>query len=650
MNIQTNRRLVCISLALLTWQPGMAANEDAKSAEKAEVESIVVTASRLDQSADDLTQTIEVITRDDIERLWAASAAEVLRQVPGTNVIQQGGRGGVSSILLRGGEPNFTVVLVDGVQVNDPTNTRGGSYDIGSLEQAQIGRVEMIFGPMSPVYGSDALSGVVNFLTRGAESGSDVSVETGTQGYGSASAFYGGTLAGIDTGVGVFGTNDEGDVEGADYEARGVNGKFSSEFGGAGSANLSLGYQQTETEGFPEDSGGPELAVIREVDEREFDETRVGFDVSYLFADRWQTKLFANYYNRDEEYSSPGIAPGELQGFPPNSAATDFDRKQVIATLGSDFGSYVSALIGAEWQNENGKSDGVIEFPNPPPDPPFGPCPDPCPVPTNFELDRDTIGAFLEANAEVGRFVVQGSLRWDDPDNIDSVWTGSLGVLYRFADDLTELRANWGQGFKAPSFFALAHPIVGNPDLKSETGESVDLGIRRNFAGNNGAVEFAVFYNDYEDLIDFDSETFKNVNRDNVVTKGAEAAVVLEPLETLYLKFHLTYLDTEVKGSDAILRGRPEWRGGAVVDWEFVPRWRWVTSVLALDEFYESSVPTGGVWLDGYVRVDSTLSWQATEKLRIGLAVDNLFDEDYEEAVGFPAAGTRGRLGAKYSF
>jgi vitamin B12 transporter len=116
------------------------------------------------------------------------------------------------------------------------------------------------------------------------------------------------------------------------------------------------------------------------------------------------------------------------------------------------------------------------------------------------------------------------------------------------------------------------------------------------------------------------------------------------------LRAHLTYLDTEIVGSDDPLRGRPEWRGGLVADWEFVQNWRWVTSILSLDDFYESSVPTGDVLLDGYTRLDTSVTWQATEALSLGLAVDNLLDKDYQEAVGFPAAGIRGRLGAKYKF
>lgn len=597
---------------------------------------VVVTASRLKQPAENLSQSIEIITRDDIERLWAASAAEVLRQIPGTNVIQQGGRGGVSSFLLRGGEPNFTVVLIDGVQVNDPTNTRGGSYDLGNLEQVQIERLETILGAMSPIYGSDALSGVVNFITRGSDSGSDISLEVGTDGYGSVSGFYGGSLANIDVGIGAHVTNDDGAVAGASYQGRGLNGRFSAEFTGAGTAALSLGYQETEGTSFPEDSGGPRLAVIRELDSRDVQEARAGLDVGYVVPGRWETDFSASIYSRKEDYASRGIAPGVLNGVPPNSADTDFDRMQLRASVAIDFPGNVSGLAGLQWQDEKGKSTGVIDFG--------------FPASTNFELDRDTVSVFAEARVEAGSFVLQGGIRWDDPDAISSAVTGRLGLLHRFSDGRTELRANWGEGFKAPSFFALAHPIVGNPDLRSETGDSLDLGIKRRFRGANGSFEFVVFRNEYQDLIDFDPDLFINVNRDTVVTSGAEVAVEYALHDRMNIRAHLTYLDTAVTENQTILRGRPKWRGGAVIDWEFIPKWRWVTSALALDEFHESSVLTGGVWLDGYFRVDTALTWQATEALSLGLAVDNLFDREYEEAVGFPAAGIRGRIGARYRF
>lgn len=599
-------------------------------------ETLVVTASRLAQPPAQLSQSVDIITRDDIEHMQAAGTAEVLRQISGVNVIQQGGRGGITSILLRGGEPNFTVVLIDGIQVNDPTNTRGGAYDIGHLEQAQVGRVETIFGALSPVYGSDALSGVINFISREAASGSDIGIAAGTDGYGSVNGFYGGTLANVDVGLGAYVTEDNGDVEGADFEAGGVNGRMATTFGDSGTAGLSFGYQELETTGFPEDSGGPLLAVIRDLDTRDIDEARAGVDLGYTFAERWQTALRAGFYRRDEVYRSPGIAPGVLGGVPPNDADTDFDRSQVSATLATTWPGGLSGLIGAEWKNESGHSAGTIDFG--------------FPVPTNFDLDRDTVSAFAEARWSLGPVTAQGGIRWDDPDGIRSVVTGRLGLVFRLSDGLTELRANWGEGFKAPSFFALAHPIVGNPDLRSETGDSIDIGIRRRFRGDNGAVEILAFRNEYDDLVDFDADLFINVNRDTVETRGAEAAVEYAPTDQLQIRAHVTYLNTDIKGSAAELRGRPRWRGGLTVDWSPLPNWRWVMRVHALDEFYQSSVATGVRRLAGYGRVDTALTWQATEALSVAIAVDNLFDNTHQEAVGFPAAGTRARLGAKYRF
>ncbi len=601
-----------------------------------QTDNVVVTASRLAQPSAELSQSVNIIARDEIEHLHAASAAEVLRQIPGTNVIQQGGRGGITSILLRGGEPNFTLVLIDGIQVNDPTNSRGGAYDLGSLEQAQVGQVETIFGAMSPVYGSDALSGVINFISRDAASGSDIRIAAGTDGYGSVNGFYGGTLANIDIGLGAYVTDDNGDVAGADYEAGGVNGKLATTFGGSGTAGLSFGYQELDTTGFPEDSGGPLLAVLRDLDTRDITEARAGADLGYDFAERWKTAIRASIYTRDEAYSSPGIATGTFDGVPPNAADTDFDRQQVSATLATELPGGMSGLIGAEWKNENGRSAGTIDFG--------------FPVPTNFDLDRDTVSAFAEAHWTLGPVTAQGGIRWDDPDAIRSVVTGRLGVLYRLPDGLTELRANWGEGFKAPSFFALAHPIVGNPELRSETGDSIDIGIRRRFRGGDGAFEILAFRNEYDDLVDFDPDLFINVNRDTVETRGAEAAVEYAPLDQLHIRAHVTYLDTDIKGSDAVLRGRPKWRGGIVIDWSPIQDWRWVTHAYALDEFYESSVATGSRRLAGYARVDTALTWQTTEAFSVGFAVDNLFDNAYQEAVGFPAAGFRGRIGAKYRF
>jgi outer membrane receptor protein involved in Fe transport len=186
--------------------------------------------------------------------------------------------------------------------------------------------------------------------------------------------------------------------------------------------------------------------------------------------------------------------------------------------------------------------------------------------------------------------------------------------------------------------------------LQSETATSFDIGYRHRLTRIPGKFELALYRNDYKNLIDFDPILFTSVNRTAVVTQGFEAAISLELFDTLSIKGHATYTDSEIKDSTARLRGRPNWRIGATIEWTINPDWRLVGSILTLDEFWEVSIPTGGLFLDGYNRLDLALRYNATEKLKLGLAIDNLLDESYQEAVGFPGQGVRGRINARYEF
>ena len=128
---------------------------------------IVVTGSRVATDAGrDRAPTSPCSTREDFDVEKPAKLADVLRRVAGVHVDQVGGRGGTGSLYVRGADPNYTLVLVDGVRVNDPTNARGGSFDLSALDIADVERVEIARGPYSAVYGGDALAGVINIVTR----------------------------------------------------------------------------------------------------------------------------------------------------------------------------------------------------------------------------------------------------------------------------------------------------------------------------------------------------------------------------------------------------------------------------------------------------------------------------------------------------
>jgi vitamin B12 transporter len=127
---------------------------------------MVVTAAAFPAQEGEISADITIITREEIERQQAVTVSEILTQVPGLHVDESGARGGLSSVYIRGGDPNFTAIMIDGVPINDPTNARGGSVDLSTLTPENIERIEIVRGPASSLYGSDPMAGVINIVTR----------------------------------------------------------------------------------------------------------------------------------------------------------------------------------------------------------------------------------------------------------------------------------------------------------------------------------------------------------------------------------------------------------------------------------------------------------------------------------------------------
>ena len=618
---------VALLLAVLLPGPAAAAPEE-----------LVVTGTRLAAPEEVLPGTGTVIPREEIEARNDPVVTDLLRDLPGIHV-NQPGAGGVSQVFIRGSEPNFTVFMVDGIKVNDPNNTRGGSFDLGSLNLADIERVEIVRGPQSSIYGSDGLAGVINFISRrgGASPGATVEVE------GGGSDFLRATLR-VDGPVGDRADyslqatrRDDGEaVSGSTYEADTVSGRLHLAPAAGLEANLYARYAGTDGTTFPEQSGGPELAVLRDLQRAEADDVTAGGDLAWDAGHGLTLHALASLYDRNDEYVSPGIAP--LDQVPPNGAKNDLERQNAAlrAAYASD---RLTGTVGIDYQREAGTSDGYVEF---------------APgvvVPNSFDLDRDIVGLFAEGRALLAApWILQASIRRDDPDGADDETTGKVGSVYTLPNGSTRLRANWGTGFKLPSFFALGSPLVGEPALRPEESRSLDVGVVQSLAG--GAAELAVtwFDNEYTDLIDFDPDTFRNVNRDKVTTDGIEVAGSWVVSDAVSLRAHATWVDIEVKDSDRELLQRPDWRGGAALRWTPAGDWLVDLDWLYTGDVLDSSIPTGIVTLDAWHRVDLNVAWRATPRLRLALAIDNLLDGEYEEAVGFPAAGIRPRLAVRYRF
>lgn len=606
------------------------------------LDNIIVTGTRISNVPSEIPNTTTVIELIDIEARNDISVADLLREVAGIHVTQPSGQGGVARVFVRGGDLEMTMVLLDGIRVNDPNDSRGSAFDFSTINMSDVERIEIVRGPQSAVYGSNALAGVINIISKGeaAELGASVAAEIGTEDYYRAAVELSGPV-GADGGFSLrIATVDDGEpVTGTTFASDSLSGRLS--LGGDPRWDLKLfgAYSDSAGTAFPTDSGGAELAVLREVDNRSAEDLRLGAHGSIAVGERWRLNAFANWYDHDSSFASPGVAPGVRNAVPPNGADSNLERIDVAAHAVVTIGHAVKATLGIDYYDEEGVSDGFVEFA-----PGFA-------VPAGFEFDRSVVGGFAELHYKSGVGpTLLASVRRDDPNEERGETTSRIGLLYDFENGRTSLRANWGEGFSLPGFFALASPLVGNPALRPETSESYDLGVTHRSADRRFAATLTLFHNEFTDLIDFDSITFGMVNRDRLETDGVEAQFEYAPSDSVNLSMQATYTDAELQGTSALVLQRPDWRGSVHLRWIAGDKWSLDASWLNVGETFDSSIPTGDAVLRGYDRVDVTATYKPTGDLQLLLSLDNLLDEDYQEAIGFPAPGTRARLGLRYRF
>jgi outer membrane cobalamin receptor len=607
---------------------------------------IIVTGSRVATRPDEVAANVTVLSREDFDVEKPAKLSDLLRRVAGVHVDQVGGRGGTGSLYMRGADPNYTLVLVDGVRVNDPTNARGGSFDFSTFDVADVERVEVARGPYSAVYGGDALAGVVNIVTRRAP-------RTRMQGHLDAmGGAYDTREIVLNAGgpmssgrgnwnLGASDANEGEVVRGNHFDSQRVSGSIDTELGAGTTLYVNGRYAESSREGFPDDSGGYEFAALRDPEKREADEAVFGAGVSTRIGEATFT-LAGGYFDRDDHIDSPGVAPGirDPFGVPPSVVDTNLTRYSLTLSGTQKISDLLSVAYGVDWLREEGTSDGLLDFGGG------------FVLPTSFALTRTSWAPFTEVRFDSGMGLsAQAGVRFDKPDDMDSVTSPRVRVAYEFADSGLTLAGAWGKAFKLPSLYALGHPLVGNPDLAPERGESHEIEISQQLLGGKASWSATWFEGEFRNAIDFDpGPPPRLVNRNLVNTDGFELAGRLAMNEQWQLDASVTHARSRIASTDAELRNRPEWRGGIAAHWSPFAALKLSAAATYVGTALDSSIPTGDVRLDAYTRVDVSASWQVSERLETYLAVDNLTDQQYEEFVGFESRGIAPRAGVRLSF
>jgi outer membrane cobalamin receptor len=559
---------------------------------------------------------------------------DLLRSMPGVSVTQQGGPAGFAFVSLRGGDPNFTVVMIDGVKVDDPTNSMGGGFDFVGLDPLLIERIDVYFGSYSAVHGSGALGGAISITTRapGAARQATLDLEAGTDEERAGAVHLKGDLSSSVQGSLALVAREGNDaVEGDSLERRQLSLSLRNAPGSSSSVGWAVNLFASDGEAgyFPIASGGPRLAVLRDVERKDFEQLNGGASLELVPTTHWHSRLMAGVSRYEAQIASPAVAPGVLAGVPPIDTDSEFERASVLFSNTLSIPRWPLLGFGGELSREEGRIDSVIDFG--------------FPIPADFDQTRETWALFGEVALALGR---QGKLvatvRHDDVEEISS--TNARIALSVGDPTARSASLMYTQGFKLPSLFALGHPLTGNPDLDPESSDNYELTLRQAFANRRANVALTFFYNEFKDLIDFDPLSFSHVNRASARAQGAELSVTAQLGRCAALSASVGHLDTKVDDGTH-LEGRPEWKGG--VSASCAPADGWLVSLDGTinGQFYDVAVPTGERLLDGYTRLDVSIRRSLSSKADVKLLLANILDEDYEEAIGFPDEGRQVRLG-----
>jgi vitamin B12 transporter len=591
---------------------------------------IVVTATRVEESPQDVTQDVTVITKDDIEKKGVEFITDALESYTDIGIVQNGGVGKNATLFLRGGSPNQVLMMIDGVKVKSPTT---GSLDLAGIAIDDIERIEIIKGPQSTLYGSEAMAGVINIITKKGRGKPKATVSA-----------EGGSFSTYKTTASVSGSKDIWDyrVTASYFDTGGISAaKGGTEADGYTNKSIS-----TKIGLMPSDKLGVELNLRYFEDVSELDSYSWGVGMvddlnyvqdgkHYLISAKGMFSILDSY----EQTLTLSSIGDNLKFEDPDTSSNRASIDTTMQTVDWQHNLYISDTTftgGIEYRKEAGESRD------------------------NFNKEVDNKAFYLNGKVKFpltsilppqGRgegegLILNAGFRNDEHKTAGIKTTYRIGGSYDLKPYSIRFKGNYGTGFRAPTLNELYYPFFGNVNLKPEKSEGYDLGVEKDLYSDRLSLNAAYFVQNYQDLIEYDFSTFTAQNIGRAEVKGIELGLAARLTEDVNLKASHTNMDTIDRDTNKPLTRRPtnkfnssiEYKGGKFI---VIGEYTYVS------ERYDSAVSRN---LSQYSLVNLNGRYFITDDITLFARVDNLFNESYEDAGNYGVPGVSAFGGVKVDF
>ena len=607
---------------------------------------VVVSATRTENSTLELASSISIIDSTEIANRKSFSVFDLIKSEYGVNSIQFGPLGALSTISIRGANAGQSLVLIDGVEMNLPSES-SNLFDFANIPVEGVSRIEILRGPQSTLYGSDAMAGVINIITQKGigEPTVNLNAEAGSYNSFRGSAGLTGSYDNFHYMISLARTQSDGfsaagekygNTESDGYKGNNFASRFGYDINNRTGIKLIVRYTDAETD-LDQFGGefGDDPTYIYKL--KEFITRAEGyFD---LLDGMWEQKIGVSFYNNNRKYKFDSTFTM------PEYSNSNYDGKRYKLDWQNNFHLLANNILtfGAETEFEEIETEYFY----------FSPF-------FNFESvipksKVTTTGIYLQDQISVNNsFFATGGIRYDDHSQFGGAFTYKFAPAYIFWQSGTKLRATIGTGFKAPSLVYLYDPGFGNEELKPEENFGWDAGIEQFLWTSGISIGVTYFSNEFTNLIGLD-ENFKSINIDKAEIKGVEIFTTIKPVQNVSIKANYTYLDSKDLSDNSPDKGlpllrRPMHKAGLNVDYSFLQRANVNFEIIYVGEKDDkdfSSFPAERIIIDSYTLVNLAAHYDIFEFIRIFARVENLLDADYEEVLGFGTPKLSGFVGFK---